>query len=523
MNKPNLLFVDYYEFTSGRVNLDFKRNNEITESFFFRRNLKGYQYLLAVGQHHLIDFIMEMNEGQLPERLIKWLEDTGGGDLNEEFLDYLADFNFDGEVTGVDVGTPVFPNEPVINVTGKSIDVQLIETYLLHAMNTQSPVATTASMLRAISGKRSVVDFGARRSFNPMLTAEAAIIGGADATSLVQAAQEYGLDYVGTMPHKFIQERWDGQMTFSASELIAFREYAETYPHNTVLLVDTYNTMNGILNAIIVARELRQKGFELKGIRLDSGDLLELSKMARALLNAAGFHNVRIYVSDNIDPWKIRDLLAKGAPIDGFGVGTRLVHPHEALGGVYKLVQAGDIPYMKFTDNPKKMTLPYKRNIWRKYDVRGFAVNDMQTLWNEQPEEEGYTSLHHIFVAGGTQVYTFPSVKVMKKNVLSHLRTMKPILKRTFGTTNMQPAPYRVELSKGVEAGKKELISRYETEFGKLNKKKWDDSDWKERIGNMIDNMEDYLYYSTQPVVFVAQRPNDPEERLNSSKDEESS
>ena len=519
--RPNLLFTDYYELTSGRVNLDFNRNPEITESFFFRRNLKGYQYLLAVGQHHLVDFIVEMNEGTLTEDLIKWLEDTGGGDLNEKFLDYLAYFKFDGDVTGVRVGVPVFPNEPVINVTGKSIDVQIIETYLLHIMNTQSPVATTASMLRAIAGKRSVVDFGARRSFNPMLTAEAAIIGGCDATSLVQAGNEYDIPYIGTMPHKFIQERWDGQMTFSESELLAFREYAEVYPHNALLLVDTYNTINGILNAIIVGRELRRKGHELRGIRLDSGDLGELSKQARKILNSAGMPDVKIYVSDNIDPWKIRDLLAGGAPIDGFGVGTRLVHPHEALGGVYKMVQSGNIPYMKFTDNPKKMTLPFKRNIWRKYDVRGFAVNDLQTLWDEVPEDPDYTALHHEFIGGGHVHYHFPDVKTMRKNVMDHLRTMKPVLKRTFGTTNMQPAPYRVDLSKGVESARKELITRYEGEFGKLFKKAWDDSDWKERVSGMIDSMEDHLYYSTQPVVFVVQKPNDPEETLNNSKEED--
>jgi len=501
MYKPNLLFVDYYELTSGRVNLDFNRNAEMTETYFFRRPLKGYQYILAVGQHHLIDFIMEMNEGTLTDELVSWLEKTGGGDLNEQFLDYLAKFKFNGTVTGVKVGTPMFSGESIINVTGRSIDVQILETYLLHVMNTQSPVATTASLLRSVAGKRSVADFGARRSFNPMLTAEAAIIGGADATSLVQAGKEFGVPYVGTIPHKFIQERWDGEMSFSDSELLAFREYAKVYPHNTVLLVDTYNTMNGILNAIIVGRELRKDGYELKGIRLDSGDLGALAKEARRMLNAVGLGSTRIYVSDNIDPWKAKKMLDEGAPIDGFGVGTRLVHPHEALGGIYKMVQAGKVPYMKFTDNPKKMTLPGKRNVWRSYDSRGMYHHDVQALYNEDLSGDGFEPLHSTLFSYG-QPTLFPSVMEMKQYVLAELKKMRPVLKRTWNIrTNVLPVPYRVEMSPKLEATRAELIARYEAEFGRLNKKSERDENWKERMAKVMDTIEEGLSFDMNPAV----------------------
>lgn len=501
--KSNILFTDYYEFTSGRVNLDFKRNPVITESYFFRKPLKGYQFMLAVGQHHLTNFIADLNEGTMTEHMIEWLEKTGGGDLNQDFLDYLANFDFDGSVTAPDLGTPMFPHEAVVNITGRSIDVQILETYLLHIMNTQSPVATTAALLRNVAGKRSVVDFGARRSFNPMLTAEAAIIGGADATSLVQAGYKFDVPYVGTMPHKFIQERWDGEMSFSESELLAFREYAHIYPHNSVLLVDTYNTMNGILNAIIVARELRQGGYALKGIRLDSGDLTKLSKDARHMFNAAGFPSVRIYVSDRIDPQSAHKLLEAGAAIDGFGVGTRLVHPGEALGGVYKMVQAGDIYYMKFTDNPKKMTIPARRNVWRFYDQRGMYSYDTQSLWDEIIE--GGEPLHKDWMDKGCiHIDRIVDTKSVATYVAKELKRMKPILRRArIGNTNLQPAPYRVEMSKDLENVRKDLITKYEAEFGKVSHKSWTEDDWKERMNDILDQTEDYLHFSMNPRVAI--------------------
>ncbi len=459
----NLLFVDYYEFTSRRAKLDFDRNKEITETYFFRKPMVDYSYMLAVGQHHFVDFIMEMNEGTITEDIINWLEKTGGGDLNQKFLDYLSNFKFTGTVEGVKVGTPVYGNEPILNVTGNSIDVQLLETYLLHVMNTQSPVATVSSRLRSIAKDKSVVDFGARRSYNPMLTAEAAVIGGADGTSLVQAGMEYNIPYIGTIPHKFIQERWDGKMSFSDSELIAFREYSLIFPHNTILLVDTYNTANGILNAIIIARELRSKGHELVGIRLDSGDLAVLSRMARHMLDSVGFPGVKIFVSDNITPTKMAKLLyVDNAPIDGFGVGTNLVHPHEALGGVYKITQSADVYYMKFTDNPFKMTLPGRRTLWRSYREDGTYWADYHTLYDETipsiMDGEGNkiiidnaVSIHHTLFADN-QPYKFPTALEMRDYSIAETKRVP-----------LMPPP--IVLSTRLEQIRNNLIERYNREF----------------------------------------------------------
>ncbi len=482
----NILFTDYYELTVGRINLDVKKNPVVTQSYFYRK-CPYSRYILAVGQHKFIDFVQELNEGTRMEEDIDWLRRTSGGDMSEDFLDYLAKFHFEGEITGVPVGTPMFPNEPIINVTGSLIDVQILETYLLHAMNTMSPVATEASRLRAIAGKRSVTDFGARRSYNPMWTAEAAYIGGADATSLVKAGRDLGIPYFGTMSHAYIQSRWDGDMSFSDSELLSFREYAKTFPHNTVLLVDTYNTINGTLNAIIIARELRANGYELKGIRLDSGNLAELSKTCRNILDQAGFHGARIYLSDGINALKAKKLLEAGARADGFGCGTHLVHP-PALGGVFKIVQCGDTPYMKFTDNREKMTLPGRRQVYRHYDVRGQAAHDLQALWGEEVDLTKYVPLHKYLWKGSESCLEFPSPKEMREYVLSQMKTIKPSIKQIFDpSSGSRPPMYIGSLSPELEKIRSMLIGKYEKEFGKPKK---DSEEWKERMKEILASHE---------------------------------
>ncbi len=482
----NILFTDYYELTVGRLNLSAKKNPAVTQSYFYRK-CPYSRYILAVGVHKFIDFVQELNEGTLMEEHIDWLRRTSGGDMSEDFLDYLAKFQFKGSITGVPVGTPMFPNEPIVNVTGSLIDVQILETYLLHAMNTMSPVATEASRLRVVAGKRSVTDFGARRSYNPMWTAEAAYIGGVDATSLVKAGRELGIPYFGTMSHAYIQSRWDGKISFSDSELLAFREYAKTFPHNTVLLVDTYNTINGTLNAIIIARELRANGYELKGIRLDSGDLVELSKTCRSILDQAGFNGARIYLSDGINALKAKKMLDAGARADGFGCGTYLVHP-PALGGVFKIVQCGDNSYMKFTDNPEKMTLPGRRQVYRHYDVRGQAAHDLQALWEEKIDSTKYVPLHKYLWKGSEPCYEFPSVKEMREYVLSQMKTIKPSIKQIFDpSSGSKPPMYIVDLSPELEKIRNVLIGKYKKEFGETKK---DGEGWKERMKEIFESHE---------------------------------
>jgi nicotinate phosphoribosyltransferase len=313
-------------------------NQTITENYFFREVPKHLgSYVIVAGLEQFASYIDIMNRG-LSGRHRKWLRETSGRDFEDEaFLDYLQNFKFRGDVYAIPEGTPVFPHEPVINVTGPSIDVQIFETYLLNIVNFESLVATkTSRIVHAAKGRkvvfspedagRSVIDFGARRAHGrdaALLGARAAYIAGAAGTSLVIAGMKWGMPCVGTMPHKFVQERYRGNGTFKESELLAFRQYARSFPYNALELVDTYETIEGVRNSVTVGRELRREGYELRGVRLDSGDPLELSKKAGPLLSE--FEGAKIFVSNELDEYTIDDMLTRGAPVSGFGVGTRLI------------------------------------------------------------------------------------------------------------------------------------------------------------------------------------------------------
>jgi len=448
-----ILFADYYEYTSGKANFDHKANYKVTENYFIRKIPQG-SYLIAAGLEQVIADIMTMMNGLNGENK-EWLEKTSGRDFNEGFLDYLSDLHHDIDIYAVREGTPVFPNEPIINITGPSIDVQLFETDLLTVQNFQSLVATKASRMINVAKNRStffdpsktVLDFGARRAHGrdaAILAARASFIGGFDGTSLMIAGKKWNIPYVGTVPHKFIQER-DPDEKEKDTETKAFREYVESFPHNAVLLVDTYSTLHGIEKAIVIGKELGQIGHELKGIRLDSGDLLDLSKRARTMLDSAGLTNTKIFASSDLDEYQIEYLVSNSAPIDGWGVGTRMVTGANynsitkeggvsALGGIYKLVEKIDydgrvIPKFKISDDKAKNLLPGKKQIYRKV-VDGKFVKDKIALWDEKIEEEGWQPLLVPIMLGGKQVYDFPEVRQIKTYTLQQLSCLDEKYKR---------------------------------------------------------------------------------------------
>ena len=310
------LFLDYYELTSAKTDFDNDNHAVVTQEYFVRQLPFG-SYLVATGLEQVIAFIMNL---RFEEKDLGWLEATSGPDFKNGFLDYLMNFKFSGDIHAVPEGTIVFPNEPIINVTGPTIEVQILETYLLNVMNFQSLVATKTARMVDIAEHRTIVDFGARRAHGrdaAILAARAAYLAGATGTSLVLAGKKWGIPYIGTMPHAFIMNR--------PTELEAFREYSKSFPHNTILLVDTYDSLEGVRNAIIIGKELRDQGYKLQGIRLDSGDLVSLSLEARKILDKAGFEDVKIFASSDLDEYRIEELIREKAPIDGFGVGTRLV------------------------------------------------------------------------------------------------------------------------------------------------------------------------------------------------------
>jgi nicotinate phosphoribosyltransferase len=371
-------------------------------------------------------------------------------------------------------------------VTGPSIDVQIFETYLLNVVNFETLIATkTARIVRAAEGRdvvfspehsgRTVIDFGARRAHGrdaAVLGARAAYIGGAVGTSLVIAGMKWGIPYIGTMPHKFIQERYRGEGTLKESELLAFRQYAQTFPNNTVTLVDTYETIGGINNSIKVAQEMRQQGHELQGIRLDSGNPVELSEEARRLLSEE-MDDPQIFVSDNLDEYTIDDILAKGASIAGFGVGTRLITGANynslkkqggvsALNGIYKLVENTDeqgatIPSMKFTSSKEKAILPGRKQSWRR-SKDGKYLEDIITLWDEKVEDA--RPLMVPIIEKGEFVYDFPETEHIREYARENLAALPEEYKRiTKGSV------YPVKISEGLTKLRDELFERYRREY----------------------------------------------------------
>ena len=428
------LFSDLYEFTMAQADVNDK-NDAICTANYFVRSIPQGKYLIVAGLEQVIHYILNL---RFTDADLKWFQDGQvAEDMNADFVDYLRHFEFGGDIYAVEEGTPVFANEPLINITGPTIDVQMFETYLLSVMNFQTLIATkTSRMVRAARGAV-CFDFGARRAHGRdagILAARASFIGGVAGTSLVIAGRHFDIPCVGTVAHKFIQDR--------PSELEAFRAYARSFPRNTVLLIDTYDTIQGAKTACLVGKEMEAQGCRLRGVRLDSGDLLKLGQKVRATLDAAGLTYVQIFASGDLDEFKIDQLTAQKASIDGFGIGTRLATGANfnpltgeggvsALPGVYKHVERIDgsevIPTMKFSDEPGKSTLPGRKQIYRFHDSDGCYEKDEIRLWGE-PTRDGKPLLVPI-VRQGKLVYHFPSVTELQARATEELSRLPELYK----------------------------------------------------------------------------------------------
>ncbi len=451
MNRDDLsLFVDYYELTSGNVEFSNGNTNTITNTYFIRRIPEALgSYIVAAGLEQVADFIMHY---KLSKADAEWLEETSS--LSEDFLGYLSNFKFRGNIYAMEEGTVAFPNEPIISITGNSVDVQLFETYLLNMMNFQSLIATKTSRICNAANGRSIMEFGARRAHGrdaALLGVRAAYIGGASSTSLVLAGKKFGIPYVGTMPHKFVEEHMN--------EAEAFAKYFEAFPDHTTLLIDTYNIRSGAENACKVGKMMKERGHHLNAVRIDSGDLLALSKLVRRMLDAAGLKETKIVASSDLDEYVIEEMLKNGAPIDTFGVGTRLITGANynplanvggvsALGGVYKLVEVERdgraIPVAKISEDPHKATLPGRKQVYRKVKRGKFAF-DLVTTWKEKAA--GYSKLLRPIVIGGKPVYRFPRLDALQ----SRCALQMSMLPRKFKSIRKRYA-YEVRLSRSLLA-----------------------------------------------------------------------
>ena len=386
MNNYTML-CDFYQLTMGNGYYKTKHADRTAYfDLFFRRVPDGGGYAVCAGLKQVIEYIENL---RFSDEDIEFLR--GKKVFSEEFLEYLGNFKFEGDVFAIPEGTPVFPNEPLITVRAPAIQAQLIETMLLLLVNHQSLIATKASRIVRAAEGRAISEFGSRRAqgtAGALLGARAAYIGGCSGTACVMADELYGIPSTGTMAHSWVQ--------MFDSELDAFEEYCRVYPHGAVLLVDTYNVLkSGVPNAIkAFDNVLKPLGARPVGIRLDSGDIAYLSIEARKMLDAAGYPDCKIVASNSLDEHIIRDLIKQGAKIDLFGVGERLItaSSEPVFGGVYKLCATEDngviTPKIKISENVIKVTNPHYKKVYRIFDNKtGKAEADLLCVYDEKIDE----------------------------------------------------------------------------------------------------------------------------------------
>jgi nicotinate phosphoribosyltransferase len=363
------LLVDLYQLTMGESYVaEGVSERAATFSLFFRTLPDGWGYALAAG---LADALRYLEELRFSEDDLGYLEQTGL--FGARFLERLRAFRFSGSVRALPEGTAVFPAEPLLELTAPLVEAQLAETMVLNEVHLQTLIASKAARSVGAAAGRTLVDFALRRTHGGeagLKVARASYLAGFDSTSNVLAGKRFGIPIAGTMAHSYVES--------FESELDAFRAYARAYPDSAILLVDTYDTLEGARRAVTVARELAAEGHRLHGVRLDSGDLVALSHEAREVLDEAGFDDAMVFASGGLDEHSIAELLAAGAPIGGFGVGSKMGVSADApfLDMAYKLVELEGRPVLKLSTG--KATLPGRKQVWRVRD--GGAAHDVLGL-----------------------------------------------------------------------------------------------------------------------------------------------
>ncbi len=471
MSCPALL-TDLYELTmlAGYFEEGMHEQPATFDLFFREAPFRG-SYAIFAGLEPALDYLAQL---RFDEDELAYLQSLGI--FKPAFLDYLRTFRFRGTVVAPPEGTVVFAHEPLLTIEGSLAEAQFVETTLLNLINFQTLVATKAARLTVAAGDGEIIEFGLRRAQGPdggLSVARAACIGGVRSTSNVLAGQRFGIPVKGTHAHSWV-------MAFP-DELSAFRAYAEVFPDSCVLLVDTYDTLtSGLPNALTVARELRAKGHELRGVRLDSGDLAYLSREARRMFDVAGFPEVKILASNELDEEVIASLRAEGSRIDIYGVGTRLAtcagEGGGALGGVYKLVRCNGEPRLKTTSDIGKSTIPDRKKVLRAVDGEGSFIMDILSL----PDEELHPGAILYDPTNPARRKPLPSearLLPLRRPVMENGRILQPaetldalserraaeLARLPAGSLRLiNPHRYKVALSPALHRLREELIQRHE-------------------------------------------------------------
>jgi len=471
------MLCDYYELTmaNGYFKTDIK-DKTVYFDVFYRNNPDNGGYAIVAGLEQIVEYVLDL---KFTDEDIEFLRSKKCFD--EDFLEYLRTFKFNGDIWAIPEGTVVFPGEPLMTVRASAMEAQFIETYVLMMINHQSLIATKASRLTRAAKGRAISEFGSRRAHGAdaaILGARAAYIGGCGATACTIVEEAYGVPATGTMAHAWVQ--------MFDTEYEAFKTYCEIYPDNATLLVDTYNVIeSGIPNAIKAFREvLVPKGIKKCGIRIDSGDVTYLTKKARKMLDDAGFDYCKIIISNSMDEYIIRELIRQGAEIDAFGVGERLITAKSdpVFGGVYKLCAIEDKdgnvnPKIKISENVGKITTPHFKKIYRlRNRENGKAEADLICVYDEviddtKPIEifdpvhtwkrkvmENYTAteLQVPIFEKGKLVYELPDIKAIRQHCADEIEGMWDEVRRF-----NNPHNYYVDLSEKLWKIKDDMISEY--------------------------------------------------------------
>ncbi len=479
MNRQDLtLLTDLYELTMMQGYYEESQNEMVIFDLFFRQNPCNNGYSVCAGLAQVIDYIKNLNFTYEDVDYLRSLKL-----FSEDFLQYLSGFHFSGDIYAIPEGTVVFPKEPLLKVIAPIMEAQLVETAILNIINHQSLIATKTSRIVFAANGDGIMEFGLRRAQGPdagLYGARAAMIGGGGGTSNVLAGQLFDVPVMGTHAHSWI-------MSFK-DEYTAFRTYAQMYPDNCTLLVDTYDTLkSGVPNAIRVFTEFRDSGHPLKkfGIRLDSGDLAYLSKEARKMLDAAGFENASICASNDLDEYLLHDLKMQKAAINSWGVGTNLITSKDcpSFGGVYKLAaiqnETGEfVPKIKRSENTEKITNPGNKTIYRIYDKttgkikadlicfsdetydtdKDLLLFDPIATWKKTKLPGGSYTMRELLVPvfrKGECIYNSPSVMEIASYCKQEKETLWDETKRLF-----YPHQVHVDLSQKLYDVKKSLLDK---------------------------------------------------------------
>jgi len=424
MNIRLSLLVDLYELTMAESYFHYKKDTLATFDLFVRDLPVNRAYLVAAGLADILDYI---NNLRFNNEDIAYLKSQKL--FSEDFLKYLANFRFRGDIWAMPEGTIFFANEPIIRVTASIIEAQIIESFLLNTINLQTTIASKASRVVCAAREKKVFDFALRRTHGPeagIKVGRSSYIAGFCGTSNVLAGKLYKIPIVGTMAHSFV-------MSFK-HEMDSFLAYSSIFPTKTTLLVDTYDTKKGVENAIVIGRYLKEKGHRLQGIRLDSGDIVHLSKITRRTLDRAGLNYVKIFASGNLDEFKIKKLLDKDVRVDNFGVGTNMGTSIDApcLDVIYKISEVTDedgkfLPTMKLSKG--KVTYPGRKQVFRIQDKYGRFARDILGL--EKEKINGKSLLIKV-VDKGRVIYKTPSLDKIRGIVKNNLSRFPERLKEVY-------------------------------------------------------------------------------------------